>query len=103
MKTYTVIIAALPISGGSAGALAANGTSMDSNQTSTSDFSTIDTDGDGYISQQDAVDAGISQREFEEMNESGDGRVSEEEFRSFQDSQSESESMGDRKIGRAHV
>lgn len=91
MKTYTAIIAALLFAGGSASALAVDGTTnTDMNQGSTSDFSTIDTDGDGYIDQQDAADAGISQREFEEMNESGDGRVSEEEFRNYQDTQNDS-------------
>ena len=87
MKTYTAIIAALLFTGGSASALAVNGASTDANQSGTQDFSTIDRDGDGYIDQQDAEDAGISQREFEGMNESGDGRVSEEEYRDFQDSQ----------------
>lgn len=82
MKTYTAIIAALLFAGGSASAIAASRL--------TSDFSTIDTDGDGYINQQDAADAGISQRQFEQMNESGDGRVSQEEYRKFQDSQTDS-------------
>jgi hypothetical protein len=88
MKTFYAILASLLLAlsssamaetGTTGGAVGERGTAGDQ------DFSELDREGEGFIDQQGAEDAGITQEEFEQMDRDGDGRVTEEEFRDYFD------------------
>ncbi|MDQ2075940.1 EF-hand domain-containing protein [Marinimicrobium sp. ABcell2] len=52
-------------------------------------FSEFDQTNEGYISEEEAQRAGISDEKFEQMDKDGDGRISEEEFHRFHDTYGE--------------
>ncbi|MDQ2075941.1 hypothetical protein [Marinimicrobium sp. ABcell2] len=89
MKTFYAILASMLLALGSSamaatGAAGDRGTAGERGAHGDQDFTELDRDGEGFIDEDAAQEAGISEEEFQEMDRDGDGRVTEEEFRQHQ-------------------
>lgn len=78
MKTLSTVIAGLILAGGTVGTVAVADHHGDRKQLPP--FSTVDLDGSGSISREEAAASGISDRKFDKLDKDGDGEVSQQEY-----------------------